>query len=496
MASNERAAPEISAWLEILEKTELLAQLPGELLREIAEACRSRTLEAGETLFQEGDPSGFVIIVAAGLLDASKRADSGEPIWLRSLGPGDMAGLTSMALGRTRSATLKVRQRADLLILSHADFERLGQAYPTLDKSLIANLSGKLRHKNKLIASLKGQGGSEGFRIAVYDTKAYDRRAFEANAGPDLALTWIAAHLDPHTADLALGHQAVCAFVNDDLSRPTLERLAQLGVRLVALRCAGYNNVDLKVAEQLGISVVRVPAYSPHAVAEHALALILTLNRKTHRAFNRVREGNFSLAGLVGFDLYGSTAGVVGLGAIGKCCAEILRGFGMRVLGYDVVPDLAFAERTGVELVTLESLLAQSDVISLHTPLVPDTYHLINRERILVMKPGVMLINTSRGALVDAAALIEGLKSGRIGAAGLDVYEEESEYFFEDRSDRTITDDVLARLMTFHNVLVTSHQAFLTQQALDNIARTTLANIREYIAGKSGRGLTNAVLAR
>jgi len=496
MAANDRTDQDLSAQVGILTKTELLAQLPDNLLREIANACRPRTLEAGEVLFQEGDPSGFVLIVAAGLLDAFKRNDSGEPIWLRSLGPGDVVGLTSMALGRTRSATLKVRQRAEVLILSHADFERLGRAYPTLDRSLIANLSGKLRHKNTLIASLKGDVESEGFRVAMYDAKPYDRRAFAVNAGPDLALTWIASHLDPHTAGLAFGHQAVCAFVNDDLSRPTLERLAQLGVRLVAMRCAGYNNVDLKVAEQLGISVVRVPAYSPHAVAEHALALILTLNRKTHRAFNRVREGNFSLSGLVGFDLYGNTAGVVGLGAIGKCCAEILRGFGMRVLGYDVRPDLTFAERTGVELVTLESLLAQSDIISLHTPLVPDTYHLINRERILLMKQGVMLINTSRGALVDAAALIEGLKSGRIGAAGLDVYEEESEYFFEDRSDRTITDDVLARLMTFHNVLVTSHQAFLTQQALDNIAQTTLANIREYIGGKSGGELTNAVLAR
>ena len=496
MTQHDEAPLDHPEWLNILAHTELLARLPEPVLRELARGCEPRSLETGQVVFEQGDAAGFVVVVVAGLLDAFTRNDAGEPTWLRSLGPGDMAGLTSVAHGGTRSATLKARQPVELLTLSHAHFARLVRDYPELGKALIANLGHKLRHKNRLIASLKGQVVSEGFRVAMYDTKSYDRRAFESHAGSDITLTWIAPHLDAHTADLAIGHQAVCAFVNDDLSRPTLERLAQLGVRLVALRCAGYNNVDLPAAAELGLSVVRVPAYSPHAVAEHALALALTLNRKTHRAFNRVREGNFSLAGLVGFDLYGATAGVIGLGMIGRCCAEIFRGFGMRVLGYDVRPDLAFAERTGVELVELEVLLKQSDIISLHTPLVPDTYHLINQERIAIMKRGVMLINTSRGALVDTGALIDGLKSGHIGAAGLDVYEEESEYFFEDRSDRTITDDLLARLMTFNNVLVTSHQAFLTANALGNIAETTLGNIREYIGGKSGAQLTHAVLAK
>jgi len=485
-----------SGWPSVLANTTVLAGLPEPVLGELARACQPRTLEKGEVLFEEGDASGFVLVVASGLLDSFKRNDAGQPVWLRSLCPGDIAGLTSLGQGKARSATLKARERVELLLISHSDFTGLMRAHPELAKSIIANLSQRLRDKNRLIASLKGQSVSQGFRVAMYDAKSYDRRAFDSGALPEITLTWVAAHLDAHTADLAIGHQAVCAFVNDDLSRPTLERLAELGVRLIALRCAGYNNVDLAATHELGLSVVRVPAYSPHAVAEHAVALMLTLNRKTHRAFNRVREGNFSLAGLVGFDLYGGTAGVVGLGMIGRCAAEILRGFGMRVLGYDVRPDPAFAERTGVELVGLEPLLEHSDIITLHTPLVPETYHLIDESRIALMKRGVMLINTSRGALVDTGALIEALKRGHIGAAGLDVYEEESEYFFEDRSDRTITDDLLARLMTFNNVLVTSHQAFLTQQALANIAETTLGNIREFIAGKHGAALTNAVLAK
>lgn len=484
------------AWVSSLANADLLAHLPGPVLHELARCCTERVLETGDILFREGEPSGYVLVVVSGLLDAFKRNASADLIGLRSLGPGDMAGLTSMSLDKRRSATLQARQRAEVLCIEHADFERLIQAHPELAKSVIATLSSKLRDKNRRIASLGERGAAAGFRVAMYDAKPYDRLAFDAKARPDIALTWIGAHLDARTAELAFGHPAVCAFVNDDLSRPTLERLVQLGVRLLAMRCAGYNNVDLVAAHELGLSVVRVPAYSPHAVAEHAVALLLALNRKTHRAFNRVREGNFSLSGLVGFDLHGSTAGVVGLGMIGKCCAEILRGFGMRVLAYDVRPDRGFAERTGVELVALESLLAQSDVISLHTPLVPATHHLIDARSIASMKRGVMLINTSRGALVDTGALIDGLKSGHIGAAGLDVYEEESEYFFEDRSDRTISDDVLARLMTFNNVLITSHQAFLTQQALDNIADTTLGNIREFIGGKIGPALSNAVLPK
>ncbi|MFO7654783.1 MAG: 2-hydroxyacid dehydrogenase [Candidatus Krumholzibacteriia bacterium] len=337
-------------------------------------------------------------------------------------------------------------------------------------------------------------GAGAGEPVAVFDAKPYDRRYLGEAAGDDLALQFFAANLGPETATLALGFRVVCAFVNDDLSEAVVERLGAGGVELLALRSAGFNNVDLEAAGRHGVTVVRVPGYSPHAVAEHTVALILSLDRKIHRAYQRVREGNFSLAGLVGFDLHGRTAGIVGLGKIGRTLAEILRGFGMTVLGQDPYPDREFADRTGVELVDLDELLARSDIVSLNAPLTPETRHLIDAGAVARMKPGVMLVNTGRGALVDTAALIEGLKSGRIGAAGLDVYEEESEYFFEDRSDRVITDDLLARLLTFPNVLITSHQGFLTEEALRNIAATTMANIRSFLAGARGRDLENVVL--
>ncbi|MBN1962805.1 MAG: 2-hydroxyacid dehydrogenase [Deltaproteobacteria bacterium] len=329
--------------------------------------------------------------------------------------------------------------------------------------------------------------------IAFFDTKPYDEVAFSKHLPKNFQLHFLESRLGPKTAKLADGHSIVCAFVNDDLSAPVLKQLKERGVELIALRCAGYNNIDIKTAAKLGISVVRVPAYSPHAVAEHAVALILTLNRKTHRAFNRVREGNFSLSGLVGFDLHGRTIGIVGLGKIGHSLAKIMHGFGMQILAYDTFHDEGFANQYNLKYVELDELLRKSDIISLHTPLLPETYHMINNERISIMKRGIIIINTSRGGLVDTRALIKGLKSGQIGAAGLDVYEEESAYFFEDRSAELITDDTLARLMTFHNVLITSHQAFLTVEALDNIAQTTLANIDEYYRGLRGKQLTNAV---
>jgi len=288
------------------------------------------------------------------------------------------------------------------------------------------------------------------------------------------------------TADAAKNARAVCVFVNDQLDRPCLEVLARQGVELVALRCAGFNNVDVDAARELNLSVTRVPIYSPHAVAEHAVALLLTLNRKIHRAFNRVRELNFSLNGLVGFDLHGKTAGIVGTGKIGQVTAQILRGFGMRVLAYDLFPNHEWAKQTGVEYAEAVSvLLRNSDVVSLHTPLTPETKYVIRAETIELMKPGSILINVSRGALVDTKALIEALKSGRIAGVGLDVYEEEEGIFFEDLSGEVLHDDELARLLTFPNVLITSHQAFLTREALAEIARTTVANISALAGSRS-----------
>lgn len=335
--------------------------------------------------------------------------------------------------------------------------------------------------------------GGAGEQIAFFDSKPYEREAFSRRLDGSLRVRWFEGRLDATTAALAEGFPVVCAFVNDLLDDEVLTRLAAGGTGLVALRCAGYNNVDLGAAARNGVEITRVPAYSPHAVAEHTVALLLTMNRKTHRAHARVREGNFSLNGLVGFDLHGRTAGIIGLGKIGRCLAEILRGFGMTVLATDAAPDQVFGARVGVEFVALDELLARSDVVSLHAPLTPETYHLIDAERIRKMKRGAVLLNTSRGGLVDARALIEGLKSGHIGAAGLDVYEEESEYFFHDHSDRVITDDLLARLTTFNNVLITSHQAFLTEDALDNIAETTLGNVRRWLSGARGDALPNRV---
>lgn len=320
-------------------------------------------------------------------------------------------------------------------------------------------------------------------QIAVFSSKPYDRQFFEAaRREDDGKLTFFEPRLTAETVGLAAGHQAVCVFVNDRLDAAVLDKLHAAGTRIVALRCAGFNNVDLAAAERLDMKVVRVPAYSPHAVAEHTVALILLLNRKLHRAYNRVREGNFALNGLLGFDLFGKTCGVVGTGQIGVCVAEIMQGFGCRVSAFDPFPNEKLKSR-GVEYVSLERLLAESDVVTLNCPLTPQTKHLINADTIAQMKPGVTLVNTSRGAVVDTPAVIDGLKSGQIGALGLDVYEEEANYFFEDHADDGIADDVLARLLTFPNVVVTGHQAFFTHEALTAIAETTLQNIREVQTG-------------
>lgn len=321
-------------------------------------------------------------------------------------------------------------------------------------------------------------------QIAVFNSKPYDRRFLEeADRNRSCLFTFFEPRLTTETVGLAVGFEAVCVFVNDRLDAAVLERLKAGGTHIVALRCAGFNNVDLAAAARLGLKVVRVPAYSPHAVAEHTVGLILLLNRNLHRAYNRVREGNFSLNGLLGFDLFGKTVGVVGTGQIGACVAQIMQGFGCRVVAFDPFPNAELKSR-GVEYVSLEKLLAESDVVTLNCPLTPQTKHLINADTIAKMKPGVMLVNTSRGAVVDTRAVIEGLKSGRIGYLGLDVYEEEANYFFEDHADEGIADDVLARLLTFPNVVVTGHQAFFTNEALTAIAETTLQNIREAADGK------------
>ncbi|MCW1734393.1 2-hydroxyacid dehydrogenase [Anaerorudis cellulosivorans] len=321
-------------------------------------------------------------------------------------------------------------------------------------------------------------------KIAFFDTKSHDKASFlEKNQQYGFEIKFYKSHLSKDNAILAKGADVVCIFVNAEVDAEVIDILVENGVKLIALRCAGYNNVDLKAAKNR-IKVVRVPAYSPHSIAEHTLALMLTLNRKIHRAYNRTREGNFSLEGLMGFEMKGKTAGIIGTGKIGKIVMQILKSMGMNILAYDLHPDTEFAEKNGIRYTTLDELYRDSDIISLHCPLTKETEYLINKDSIDKMKEGVMIINTGRGKLINTKDLIEALKDKKVGYAGLDVYEEESDYFYEDHSDVVIDDDILARLLTFNNVIVTSHQAFFTKEALAEIARTTLQNIQDFFDGK------------
>ena len=321
-------------------------------------------------------------------------------------------------------------------------------------------------------------------KITFFSTKPYDQDSFEANnAGFGFGLDFHKSHLDAGNAILAQGSEAVCIFVNDTADAATIDALAANGVKLLALRAAGYNNVDLAAAEGK-LRVVRVPAYSPYAVAEHAVALMMALNRKTHRAYWRTRDGDFSLHGLLGFDMNGKTAGVIGTGKIARIAIKILKGFGMNVVAYDIYPDAEYAHQAGFSYVSLDELYALSDIITLHCPLTDATHYMINSDSIAKMRGGVMIINTGRGQLIHTNDLIEGLKEKKVGSAGLDVYEEEGEYFYEDRSDKIMDDDVLARLLSFNNVILTSHQGFFTGEALRNIAMTTLQNVADFAAGK------------
>jgi D-lactate dehydrogenase len=321
-------------------------------------------------------------------------------------------------------------------------------------------------------------------KIAFFDAKPYDISSFdEINKSFGYRIKYFEEHLNDETAVLSRGYYAVCAFVNDSLTKRTIEILKENNIKVIVMRCAGYNNVDLRAAFN-NIHILRVPAYSPYSVAEHSTALMLALNRKIHKAYSRTREGNFNINGFIGFDMNGKTAGIIGTGKIGKVLISILKGFGMKILAFDHFPDIQYAEKNGFQYVDIDTLYSNSDIISLHCPLTKDTYHMINNDSLSRMKDNVMIINTSRGQLIDTKALIKALKSRKIGSAGLDVYEEESEYFYEDFSNQIMTDDVLSRLLSFNNVLITSHQAFFTKEALHNIAETTLSNVKDFYENK------------
>lgn len=315
--------------------------------------------------------------------------------------------------------------------------------------------------------------------VAVYDTKPHDRQYLEEAYGSEnISWRFFDFRLTNATAITAQGAQVVCIFVNDIADRSCLEILAKAGVKLIALRCAGYNNLDLTAAKDLNLRVTRVPAYSPHAVAEHTIGLLLALNRKIFRAYNRVRDLNFSLKGLIGFDVCGKTAGIIGAGKIGRLVAQILRGFDAKVLVFDPVRDLDWAKKYGIDYVDLSVILEKSDIISLHVPLIPETFHMLNDEAFDQMRPGVFIINTSRGKVINTASMIKALKSGRVRGVALDTYEEEEGIFFEDLSDKILLDDDLSRLLTFPNVLITAHQGFFTHEALCEIAKISVTNMQ------------------
>lgn len=329
------------------------------------------------------------------------------------------------------------------------------------------------------------------YKIAFFGAKPYDIASFDkVNEKYNYDIKYFKGHLNPNNVVLTQDADAVCIFVNDTADAAVIDAMADNGVKLLALRCAGFNNVDLEAAKGK-LPVVRVPAYSPYAVAEYSLALMLSLNRKIHRAYWRTRDGNFSLNGLMGFDMHGKTVGIIGTGKIAKILIRILKGLGMHILAYDVYPDYKFAEEEGITYTTLDELYKNSNIISLHCPLTEQTRYIINDDSIAKMKDGVMIINTGRGQLIHTNALIEGLKEKKISAAGLDVYEEEGGYFYEDKSDKIIDDDMLARLLSFNNVIVTSHQAFFTKEAMHNIAETTLQNIEDF---RQNRPLVNEVI--
>lgn len=329
------------------------------------------------------------------------------------------------------------------------------------------------------------------YKIAFFGAKPYDIASFDkVNEKYNYDIRYYKGHLNPNNVVLTQDTDVVCIFVNDTADAAVIDAMVDNGVKLLALRCAGFNNVDLKAAKGK-LPIVRVPAYSPYAVAEYSLALMLSLNRKIHRAYWRTRDGNFSLNGLMGFDMHGKTIGIIGTGKIAKILIRLLKGFGMRILAYDLYPDMKFAGEEGISYVSLDELYRESDIISLHCPLTDQTKYMIDKDSIDKMKEGVMIINTGRGQLINTNDLIEGLKEKKIAAAGLDVYEEEGEYFYEDKSDKIIDDDVLARLLSFNNVIVTSHQAFFTKEALHNIAETTLQNIEDF---RCHRPLVNEVI--
>ncbi len=476
---------------DLLKKIEVFSSLTDSALKEVKAQMKPLNLKADDILCREGEQGLSMYLVESGELSVIKYGKDNAQVEIARLRPGEVAGIMSIIGNETRSATMRAAGAVSLWEIGRDDFQKLLDRNPGIARSMLNVVSRYLREEIEVVAQLRTRDVDSRLKIALFDSKQYTEETFKEKNGDRYAFRYYESRLNLDTVALAEGFKAVCAFVNDTIDEPVVRKLAFLGIEKIAMRCAGYNNIDLKTCKELGISVSNVPAYSPYAVAEHAAALMLGLNRKIHRAHTRVREGNFSLQGLVGFDMHGKTVGVVGAGKIGQCLIDIMVGFGCDVLVYDARPKPY--DNPKIRNVSLDELFSSADIISLHAPLFPETHHIVNAQSIARMKTGVMIVNTSRGALVDAHALIDGLVSGKVGSAGLDVYEEEKEYFFEDTSDNVMKDETLARLTTMNNVIVTGHMAFLTREALLNIADVTLSNIGEYEQGKRGYELTNGL---
>ncbi|KAK5670441.1 hypothetical protein QVD99_003125 [Batrachochytrium dendrobatidis] len=463
----------------------------------------------GECTFRVGsDPNQFVVVLAGSVDVCKGSATSQQPGMtaqkesekLFTLYPGDAIGESLLSGNASIDGNLiSAACGVQMMCIDITALKEIMHSSESVNATISKSLAEGPKKFRPSLGVAPCAVNAPDATITVFDFKSHETASFEAAVNRfkqdrDFDIKYLSVKLSVETAPLAAGSQIVCIFVNDVASADVLTKLHGLGVKCIALRCAGFNNVDLKAAHDLGMQVVRVPAYSPYAVAEHAAALILALNRKIVHAHSRVMQGNFSLANLVGFDLHGKTVGVIGTGKIGQCFIKIMMGFGCQILCYDLYRSTEVASWENVRYVdTIDELYQKSRIISLHCSLMPSTRYIINAESIKKMVPKVMIINTSRGPLINTKDLIEGLKTGKIGYAGLDVYEEESAYFFEDMSDKVMTDDILARLMTFNNVIITSHQAFLTNEALEAIAQTTMKNIGEIMDQKTGADLTNNV---
>lgn len=478
--------------IDILKKADIFSSLDDAALEILRSNLKRVAFKPGDIICSEGESGSSMFVLDSGTIRVLKRGKENVDVEIAKLGPGEVAGIMSLFGDDRRSATLMAADEVVLWEMRDTEFQALLAANPPISRALLQTLSQYLRENIRVVAELRSHDVDQRLKIGVFDSKPYTEKAFIVQNADRYALKFFDFRLTPDTASMAAGFRVICCFVNDTVDLAVVKKLKQLNVEMIAMRCAGYNNVDLDACRDHGISVANVPVYSPYAIAEHSVALMMSLNRHVNRAYNRVREGNYALDGLVGFDMHGKTVGIIGAGRIGMCAVDILAGFGCTVLLYNRTP--VNDPRPNVRDASLDQLLRESDIISLHAPLVPETHHMIGDAAIGKMKHGVMLINTGRGGLVDSQALIKGLLSGRIGSAGLDVYEEEGGYFFEDHSGAVLKDEVLARLTTFHNVIITPHMAFLTEEALLNIAEVTLANIRAWEEGKRGSAIPNSLV--